>query len=82
MLSNPVSTKAIQWELHQANIHGKAAIAKPFITEPNAKLLNKWFRDPVPTHITWTFDDRRNVTQVDESSFASIYRLIFLAWQL
>lgn len=56
-LSNTVSTKTVRWELHKANIHGRAAIAKPFITEANAKLRKKWCHD----HKTWTFDDWKNV---------------------
>jgi len=41
-LSNTVSTKTVRRELHKANIHGRAAIAKPFITEINTKLQKKW----------------------------------------
>ena len=40
-LSNIVSTKTVRRELHKANIHGRAATAKPFITEVNAKLRKK-----------------------------------------
>jgi hypothetical protein len=32
-LGDPVSTKTVQHELHKANIHGRAAVAKPLITE-------------------------------------------------
>jgi len=32
-LEDPVSTKMIQCELHKSNIHSRAAIAKPLITE-------------------------------------------------
>jgi len=64
-LSNTVSTKTVRRELHKANIHGRAAIAKPLITEANAKLRKKWCHD----HKTWTLDDWKNVVRSDESSF-------------
>jgi transposase len=35
-LEDPVSTKTVLRELHKSNIHGKAAIARPLITESNA----------------------------------------------
>jgi hypothetical protein len=35
-LEGPVSTKAARHELYKSNIHGRAAIAKPLITEMNA----------------------------------------------
>jgi hypothetical protein len=35
---DPVSTIKIQRELHISNIHGRAAIAKPLITESNAQM--------------------------------------------
>jgi transposase len=34
-LEDPVSTKTVQHELHKTNIHGRAAVAKPLITESN-----------------------------------------------
>jgi len=40
-LSNTVSTKTVRRELHKANIHGRAAIAKSLITEASAKLRKK-----------------------------------------
>ena len=64
-LSNTVSTKTVRRELHKANIHGRAAIAKLFITEVNAKLQKKWCHD----HKTWTLDDWKNVVWSNESSF-------------
>jgi hypothetical protein len=33
---DPVSTKTVRQELHKSNIHGRAAIAKPLITENGA----------------------------------------------
>jgi transposase len=48
-LSNTVSTKTVRRELHKANIHGRATIAKPLITEANAKLRKKWCHDPFPS---------------------------------
>ncbi|XP_076065314.1 uncharacterized protein LOC143039321 [Oratosquilla oratoria] len=56
-LRNPVSTKTVRRELHKANIHGRAAIAKPLITDANAKLRKKWCHE----HKTWTLDDWKNV---------------------
>jgi hypothetical protein len=35
-LEDPVSTKTAPRELHKSNIHGRAATAKPLITESNA----------------------------------------------
>jgi transposase len=40
-LSNTISTKTVRRELHKANIYGRAAIAKPLITEVNAKRRRK-----------------------------------------
>jgi hypothetical protein len=37
-LQDPVSTKTVQRELHKSNIHGRAVIAKPLITESNAQM--------------------------------------------
>jgi hypothetical protein len=37
-LEDPVSTKSVQHELHKSNIHGRAAIAKPLITESNSQM--------------------------------------------
>ena len=39
--ADPVSTKTVLQELHRANIHGRAAIAKLLITENSAKLQKK-----------------------------------------
>ena len=52
-LENPVSTKIVWQELHISSIHGRAVIAKPLITENNAKRLKRWCDD----HKTWTSDD-------------------------
>jgi hypothetical protein len=37
-LEDPVSTKTVRCELHKSNIHCRAAIAKPLITESNAQM--------------------------------------------
>jgi hypothetical protein len=37
-LEDPVSTKTVRCELHKCNIHGRAAIAKPLITESNDQM--------------------------------------------
>jgi hypothetical protein len=38
LLEDPVFTKTVQCELHNSSIHGKAAVAKPLITESKAHL--------------------------------------------
>jgi predicted transcriptional regulator len=52
-LEDPFSTKTVQHELHKSNIHGKAAIAKPLITESNAQMRKRWCHG----HINWTSDN-------------------------
>jgi transposase len=37
-LEDPVSTKTVRRELHKSNIHGRAAVAEPLITESNAQM--------------------------------------------
>jgi hypothetical protein len=49
-LENPGSTETGQYELHKSNIHGKAAIAKPLITESNTQMRKPWCHDQK----TWT----------------------------
>jgi hypothetical protein len=39
---DPVSTKTVQRDLHKTNIHGRAAISKPPITENNAQMRKRW----------------------------------------
>jgi hypothetical protein len=41
-LEDTVSTKTVRRELHESNIHGRAAIAKPLITESNAQMRKRW----------------------------------------
>jgi hypothetical protein len=50
LLEDPVCTKTGQIELHKSNIHGRAAIAKPLITEINAQMRKRWCHG----HKTWT----------------------------
>jgi IS30 family transposase len=38
LLEDPISPKNFPCELHKSNIHGRAAIAKPLITESNAQI--------------------------------------------
>jgi hypothetical protein len=52
-LADPVSTKTVRRELHKSNIHGRAAVAKPLITESNAQIIKWWCHD----HKTWTSDN-------------------------
>jgi anion-transporting ArsA/GET3 family ATPase len=52
-LEDPVSTRTVQHELHKSSIHGKAATAKPLITESNAQVHKWWCHD----HTTRTSDN-------------------------
>ncbi|GFV97218.1 transposable element Tc1 transposase [Trichonephila clavipes] len=47
---NPISMKAIQCELHAANIHGRVAVPKPLVSAVNAMKRPQWRRD----HLNWT----------------------------
>jgi transposase len=49
-LEDPVSTKTVRRELHKSNIHDRAAIVKPQITESNVQMRKQWYHD----HKTWT----------------------------
>jgi len=64
-LEDPVSTKTVRREPHKSNIHGRPAIAKPLITENNAKRRKRLCID----HTTWTSDVWKYVIWSDESSF-------------
>jgi transposase len=44
-LEDPVSTKTVRRELHESNIHCRAAIAKPLITDCNAQMRKRWCHD-------------------------------------
>jgi hypothetical protein len=44
-LEDPVSSKTVRLELHKSSIHGKAAIAKPLITESSAQMHKRWRHD-------------------------------------
>jgi hypothetical protein len=48
----PISTKTDLRELPKSNIHGRAAIAKPLITECNIQMRERWCHD----NKTWTSD--------------------------
>jgi hypothetical protein len=50
---DPVSTKTVRCELHKSNIHSRAAIAKPLITESNAQMQKRWCHN----HKTWISDN-------------------------
>jgi hypothetical protein len=41
-LEDPFSAKTALHELHETNIHGKVAIAKPLITKRNAQMRKRW----------------------------------------
>jgi len=60
-----VSTKTAWWELHKSNIHGRAAIAKPLITENSANRCKRWCDD----HKTRPSDDWKYIIWSDVSSF-------------
>jgi hypothetical protein len=63
-----VSTKTVRREFHKSNIHGRAAIAKPLITESNAEMRKRRYHD----HKTWTSDTgKQRVISSDESSLTS-----------
>ena len=64
-LKNVVSAKTVRRELHKANIPGRSAIAKPFITEGITKLWKKWCHDK---RKTWTLQDWKNMLCSDECS--------------
>jgi len=49
-LDHLVSIQTVRQEHHKSNIRGRDAIAKPLITENNAKRQKRWRDD----HITWT----------------------------
>jgi hypothetical protein len=40
-LDDPVPPQTVRRELHKSNIHGRAAIAKPLITESNAQMCKR-----------------------------------------
>jgi hypothetical protein len=52
-LEDHISTKIVWHKLHKFNIHGRAAIDKPQITESNAQVCKRWCHD----HKTWTSDN-------------------------
>jgi hypothetical protein len=63
---DPVSMKTMRQGLHKSNIYGRAAIAKPLITENNAEQQKRW----CDVHKTWMCDDRKYEIWSDESSFS------------
>jgi hypothetical protein len=58
-LDDPISIKTVQRGLHKSNIHGRAAVAKPLITESNAQMHKQWYHD----HKTWT-SDKENMCMI------------------
>ena len=64
-LPQPVSTITVRRELHDMNLRGRVARAKPLIRDQNALARRKWCRD----HATWTVDDWKRVLWSDESPF-------------
>jgi hypothetical protein len=65
ILKTPIPQKKVRRDIHKPTIHGKAAIAKPLITENNSK----WRKRCCDDHKTWTSDDWKYVIWSDESSF-------------
>ncbi|MBJ5496517.1 hypothetical protein JGG50_25385 [Salmonella enterica subsp. enterica serovar Typhimurium] len=49
-LQNTVSTHTVRRELHKQHIHGRAAIAKPLVSQTNMKRRLQWRQE----HKTWT----------------------------
>jgi hypothetical protein len=49
---DPVSSKTLRREIRKSNMHGRAATAKPLITESNAQMRKRWCHG----HETWTPD--------------------------
>jgi hypothetical protein len=62
ILEAPLSTRTVRGEFYKSNVHGKAAITKPLITENDAKRRKGWCDD----HKTWTSDDRKYVIWSDD----------------
>jgi hypothetical protein len=52
-LEDLVSTRTVRYKLHKSNIHGRAAIAEPLITENNAQMCKRWCHD----HRTWSSEN-------------------------
>jgi len=64
-LENPVSTKTVWQELHISNIHSRAVIVKPLITENNSIRRKRCCDD----HKTWMSDDWKYIIWSDELYF-------------
>jgi hypothetical protein len=64
-LQDSVSTKTARQELHKPNIHGKAAIVRPLISEKTPNGEKRWCDD----HKTRMSGDWEYVIWSDESSF-------------
>jgi predicted transcriptional regulator len=60
-LEDPVSTKTVRSVLHKSNIHGRAVITKPLITESNVQMRKRWCHD----HKTWTSENWKCETDMD-----------------
>jgi hypothetical protein len=65
-LENTVSTKSVRCEFHKSSIHGRAAIAKPLITESNAHMCKRWCQTIKPRYQT---TGNVGVIWLDELSF-------------
>ncbi|XP_023702696.1 zinc finger CCHC domain-containing protein 10-like [Cryptotermes secundus] len=59
-----ISTKTVRRKLHKPNNHGRAAIAKPLITESNAQMSKRWCHD----HKSWTPDMRKRARDIVSST--------------
>lgn len=64
-MDTPISTRTVRRELHNMNLHGRAAISKPLIREQNAIARKRWCKE----HEGWTADQWKKVVWSDESSF-------------
>jgi predicted transcriptional regulator len=59
-LEEPVSTKTVRSEFYKPNIHGRAAIAKPQVTESNAQMRKRGCHD----NKTWTSGNWKRVLNI------------------
>jgi hypothetical protein len=80
-LEDPVFTKTVWRELHKSSIHGRAAIAKPLLTESNAQIRKRWRH----YHKTWTSDNwkctRDRVTCVVHHAVPYIRKIFLYVWR-
>jgi hypothetical protein len=57
---DPVSTKTVRPGLHKSDIHVRATIAKPLITESKVQTCKFWCHD----HKTWISDNYKRLDSI------------------